>query len=672
MNSIRPSFSRLFFALLLMLAAVNTVNAENTIKFLDKELIKKLSHSIYEVVTPKLESKKIAYDRPLPLDKLDFKERNEKYHSIGTAFFINDKELMTAGHVFSPLYFSLQKDFFIRDSEGKVYPVGKIRRYSTVRDMLVFDLEHYPTQIAPLAFSGPLEIGDTVFSAGNALGEGISFRAGQVASFTDEREYGLWKDIRFSSPASPGNSGGPLLNLAGDVAGVIVQRANAGENYNIAVPISEAAKLAADKAEFQLRNLTVGIVGTDETVVKDWSFSLPIPAPVAEVAEKSQNALNDFYKGLAAELEGKVKDNNFPLGERFRHALRNQPTFQGFSALAPDIDFNKWNMVGYSLDKLPLSAEQNVWRGESLHFAFQTLIEKDPKTPLKAFLDSPKLMMDTLLKAVPYYRYAGQEKVRITSFGAPDQQNAWTDRLGRNWSYSLWFSEHNNTFLTSHCLPHPKGALCNVTVKPAGSFKLNYFGTLKDSTDEMSVGYEGDVDDWTEYLALGEKYLPVFFQKAEIARNGDRLKVKLKDFQFAFSNPKITGKSSLHLHLGYANDQLIAEDLVLLELFPQKGSPAQYSIRPLFEASPFSEENYVASWNEAISGAGEYSGKVMNKDDRRIMQRIAPQTRKTLTAFDGKKIERVFAVGCACKSTAEEEGGLQQDCGSFFKGIEFF
>jgi hypothetical protein len=194
----------------------------------------------------------------------------------------------------------------------------------------------------------------------------------------------------------------------------------------------------------------------------------------------------------------KVKAKNFPLGDRFRHALRNQPIFQGFASLIPDIDFKKWEIVGYTLDKLPLSADQNVYRSESLHFAFQSLIEKAPETPLKTFLDSPKLMMDTLLQAIPYYRYVGQEKVRITSFGKPDQQSTWLDKLGRKWSYYLWFSDHNNTFLTSHCLPHPKGVLCNMTVKSAGALKLNYFGTLKDNSEEMAVGYEGDVDDWVE------------------------------------------------------------------------------------------------------------------------------------------------------------------------------
>ncbi|MCI5130181.1 MAG: hypothetical protein D3904_01370 [Candidatus Electrothrix sp. EH2] len=183
-----------------------------------------LNHGIYEVVTPKLEDAQIRYARKLPFEKLDYVERTEKYYSIGTAFFINKKELMTAEHVFDFCYFSLHKDFFIRDMEGKVYPVNKVYKCSNRRDMMVFDLKKYPEKITVLNFNRKVEIGDTVFSAGNALGEGISYRAGQVASFTPERAYGEWENIRFSSPASPGNSGGPLLNTEGEVVGLIVRK----------------------------------------------------------------------------------------------------------------------------------------------------------------------------------------------------------------------------------------------------------------------------------------------------------------------------------------------------------------------------------------------------------------------------------------------------------------
>ncbi|MFK5892693.1 MAG: hypothetical protein QM504_05690 [Pseudomonadota bacterium] len=51
----------------------------------------------------------MKYARELPFEKLSYKERNEKYHSIGTAFFINSKELMSAAHVFGLENFSLYK-----------------------------------------------------------------------------------------------------------------------------------------------------------------------------------------------------------------------------------------------------------------------------------------------------------------------------------------------------------------------------------------------------------------------------------------------------------------------------------------------------------------------------------------------------------------------------------
>jgi hypothetical protein len=657
-----------FLFLLLLPGSVTAAWAKNNnIEFLNKKLLKELNHSIYEVVTPKLESSKIQYDRPLPYDQLSFKERNEKYNSIGTAFFINDKELMTAEHVFGLTSFSLQRDFFIRDAQGKVYPIATVRKYSTVRDMAVFDLEKYPDDAVPLAFNRHLEVGDTVFSAGNALGEGISYRAGQVASFTDEEEYGKWKNIRFSSPASPGNSGGPLLNLQGEVVGVIVRKTQ-GENYNIAVPISEADNLT-DKAEFHFRNVTVEIDGTNETVVRDWSFSLPLPAPVAEVAEKAQNNLDAFYKQLSDELTEQVKKNSFPLGKRFRAYLRNQPVIQGIASLVPDVDFKKWNAPSYTLEKIPLSAEQNVYRGGSPNFDLQTVIEKTPDMPLKTFLSSPKTVLDTLLKAVPYYRFFGSEKIRIISLGEPEWTEVWQDKLGRKWTSSLWYSDHNDYFVTSHCLPHPKGALCIVDDNYTAGLKMNYFSRIKEGCDEVAVGYDGGLTSWAEYLALGDELLPAFFAKAKIEQQGDQLKLRLRDFQFNFTNPKITGKSDLHLHLGYANDKRLAEDLVLLELFPQKGSPAHYQIRPWWQPSPFSQDSYSADWEDMTQSAGEYSGKVVDKGELRIIQKTAPQTKKTVTAFDGEKIGKVFTVGCVYKTAVKD---MEQDCARFFQSIEFF
>jgi hypothetical protein len=643
--------------------------ALNNIEFLDKELIGKLNHGIYEVVTPKLEDKKIIYARKLPFEKLDYVERTEKYHSIGTAFFINEKQLMTAEHVFSLMYFSLHKDYFIRDIAGKVYPIHKVYKYSTRRDMMVFDLEKYPKEKTILRLNRKVEIGDTVFSAGNALGEGISYRAGQVASFTPERAYGDWENIRFSSPASPGNSGGPLLNTEGEVVGLIVRK-NRSENYNIAVPVSEMDKLTG-QAEFHFRNITMSIEGTSESLIRDWTHQVPLPATLQEITSDSQMSLGAFYQGLREELTENVKEKNFPHGKRFRFYLRNQPVVHGFAAIMPDINFRKWVAQPQPLEKEPLAEDQNVYHGSSEHFDMQVIVEKPTDVTLKTFLDSPKMILDTLFAAVPYFRYIGTDKVAVTSLGDPVSKESWQDKLGRIWRSSLWYISYGDRFLYTHCLPYPNGAICNVLDDTTDLLGLDYFAGVQESSDELLVGYEGDLDDWQEYLALGKEYLPTFFQQAAMSYAGEHIEISLNNFQLNFKHPAISGKSSLRLHLGYANDQLLAENLLMFSLFPAKGQPDYYSIRSYYEPSPFSSDYYTSVWEEVVTGKGDFSGKSITKGNQIIFQKSALETEKKIITPDGEKIKKIFAVGCTYKSSTAEGKDVNQDCEHFFQSISF-
>ncbi|WPD24494.1 MAG: serine protease [Candidatus Electrothrix scaldis] len=657
--------------------------AGNNIEFLDKELIQKLNDGIYEVVTPKLEDDKISYARKLPFDKLPFGQRNEKYYSIGTAFFISEKELMTAEHVLGPRYFSLHKDFFIRDRNGKIYPLNNILKCSTRRDMMVFDLKEYPEKITPLHFNRQVEVGDTVFSVGNTLGEGIAYRAGQVASFTPEWDYGEWQDIRFSSPSSPGNSGGPLLNTAGEVIGVIV-KGNRSENYNVAVPISEADKLS-DKAELYARNVFVKIWGTAATHSRDWSYTVPLPAPLSELAGKARESLKAFYITLRKELHEQVKEKNFPEGKRFRYFLRNQPAFRGLAPVLPDTTFRKWTATQVDFEKEQLAAGQDVYHGAHYgqeggsrrmrrqdYFDMQVIVEKSPETKLKEFLDSPRMLLETVLKAIPYFRFVGRERIPVTSLGEPEQTETWKDKLGRTWISSLWYVAYDNSFLATTCLPAPQGAVCTVTSMRAGILTHGFLADTRQLCDELLVGYEGSLADWEEYLALGEKYIPTSLQKAEISYTGEQTKIRLKDFQVYLTTPEITKNSNLCLHFGYTNDQLLAEDLILFSLFPEKEGAQSYTIRPYYEPSPFSSDRYRRGWKESNAETGEFSGKKFAaQGDQVVVRKSALQTKTMITDPYGEKIKKIFAVGCSYQSLIAEEKDVEQDCGRFFQSITF-
>ena len=662
--NIRTFFSFLFLSVFLFCPI--TAGADNNIKFLDKKVIKSLRFSVYEIVVPKIESTKIQYARELPFHKLSFKEREEKYFSIGTAFFINDKELMTAAHVLNLEYFSLLKNFHIRDSDGRVYKIRQIKKFSSLRDMVVFDLENYPEKILTLDVSRKVEIGDTVFSVGNAQGEGISFRAGQVASFTPEPEHGKWKDIRFTSPASPGNSGGPLLDVEGKVVGLIIQK-NSSENYNVAVPITEFENLKG-AAEFYIRNISTNLSGSQNTYSMDWSEEIELPDHIQKISNKAQNSLNSFYEKVSSGVYKKFEDDYFPKGKRFRAYLRNQINIRQFGVLKSDPDFKIWRLSSYSKKSIPISEDQKITLSKSDISNFHVIVEKPNDLLLEEFLASPKRVMDNLLKALPLTRDIAVEKIRLVSLGNPEKTEIWEDKLGRRWLSSLWYLPHMDFFAYSHCLAYPKGVICNVDIKKTWRLSTGYLSLIKGNLNEVAVGYEGELYDWIEYLSLSNKYLPSAFKNSKIGLHDESLQMKLNDFTLDLKSNKISEKTSLHFHFGYSNKNLLEEELLLFELFPKKGVDAHYRIQKYFSPSLFSSDTYKSQWDEVSNRSGDYSGKLEVTNRHQAIRKVIPEGKEEIVSVDGDTIKREFVVGCYYKLSEED---ALANCEKFTDGISF-
>ncbi|MEE8126002.1 MAG: serine protease [Nitrospirales bacterium] len=640
--------------------------ADNNIKFLDKKIIQSLRLSVVEVVVPKVESKKIKYARELPFHKLSFKERNEQYFSIGTAFFINGKELMTAAHVLNLEYFSLLKDFYIRDSNGRTYKIGQINKLSSRRDMIIFELETYPEKILSLDVTEDVEIGDTVFSVGNAQGEGISFRAGQVASFTPEPEHGMWKDIRFTSPASPGNSGGPLLNVDGNVVGMIIQK-NASENYNVAVPITEIDNLQ-DKAEFYIRNVSISLNAEQNTYSMDWSEEIELPENIQIISSRAQNSLNSFYEKVFSGVYKKYEDDYFPKGKRFRAYLRNQINIRQFGVLKSGPDFNMWTLNSYSKKSIPISEDQKITLSKSDISTFHVVIEKPNDQTLEDFLSSPKRVMDNLLKALPLTRDIDVEKIRLVSLGDPEKTEIWEDKLGRRWISSLWYSPHTDRFAYSHCLAYPKGVICNVDIKETWYLSTGYLSFMKENLNEVAVGYEGELHDWIEYFSLGKKYLPAGFNKSSISLEDETLQIDLNNFRLDLTSKNINEKTSLHFHFGYSNKSLLEEELLLFELFPQKGVDAHYRIQKFFSPSKFSSDQYFSQWDEISHRSGDFSAKVVTYNRYQEIQKVISGREEEFLSVDGENIKREFVIGCRYKLSEED---VLTKCNEFIDSVGF-
>jgi serine protease Do len=106
-----------------------------------------------------------------------------------------------------------------------------------------------PVVLTPGAFgdSSLVQTGDWVLAMGSPFGFQASFTAGIVSAKTRHIAANAYYDyIQTDASMNPGNSGGPLLNLAGDVVGIntaIFSRNGRATGINFAIPINLVKEL---------------------------------------------------------------------------------------------------------------------------------------------------------------------------------------------------------------------------------------------------------------------------------------------------------------------------------------------------------------------------------------------------------------------------------------------
>lgn len=120
-------------------------------------------------------------------------------------------------------------------------------------DIAVLAAETLPSVVVPAVLGGGVRTGDEVYATGHPFGLANSFSSGVVSALNRtvpiNDQQTLTGLIQFDAAVNPGNSGGPLLNRAGQVVGIVTALANpAGENFFVgigfAVPIAIAGGAA--------------------------------------------------------------------------------------------------------------------------------------------------------------------------------------------------------------------------------------------------------------------------------------------------------------------------------------------------------------------------------------------------------------------------------------------
>lgn len=123
-------------------------------------------------------------------------------------------------------------------------------------DIAVLSASQLPQVLVPATLGNPgaMRVGDEAFAVGNPFGLYSSLSAGVISGFgrsfqPAESEVRLQDLIQVDAAVNPGNSGGPLLNRAGQVVGIVVGIVNPTDDeffvgIGFAVPIQTAAAAA--------------------------------------------------------------------------------------------------------------------------------------------------------------------------------------------------------------------------------------------------------------------------------------------------------------------------------------------------------------------------------------------------------------------------------------------
>ena len=165
--------------------------------------------------------------------------------------------------------------------------------------------------IARMGDSDSLKIGEPAIAIGNALGYGQSVTTGVISALNRKIDSSNSEEgtslIQTDAAITPGNSGGALLNMRGEVIGINSNKIGGSsiEGMGYAIPISTARPIIEDLMERQTRTKYseeergyLGISCINVTSDLSENFSMPQGIFVAQV-----------YSGTGAETAGLVRGN---------------------------------------------------------------------------------------------------------------------------------------------------------------------------------------------------------------------------------------------------------------------------------------------------------------------------------------------------------------------------
>ncbi|MES2404173.1 MAG: trypsin-like peptidase domain-containing protein [Pseudomonadota bacterium] len=574
----------------------------------------------------------LTYEKPLPLDLLPYQERTDKYYSIGTAFAIGHGRYVTAGHVLLAGLDSLWGQPELRDSKGNVYAIDRIEKFGLRRDFVVFTLAKQPGAAA-LDIDSKHELNSVVYAVGNALGTGVVARDGLYTSDTPEQQDGAWKWMRFSAAASPGNSGGPLLDQSGRVVGVVLAK-SPNENLNYALPIQQVLDAPENQAVLDART-SYALDVLDGAVQNDMlQAKFPLPLSLADFYRTFEGLVNKHEDAQQQALLAREAGNLFPNGSGSARVLNQQSVTYNFPALVARKSNDEWAVAESNTTHVTLEDNGYIDAGVLGHEIMFRIRRPDSLDPA-AFYGDAKVRMDLMTRTGLFQRPVGGQQIKITSMGKPESESEYVDQWHRRWQVAVWTMPFRNARMVAYTLPLPDG--CMVMLRPMPAAGLH--DTILDFNQISGfvlIGYSGTLAQWKQYLAI-PRLQPDVFRDLHITFDyGQSFTYASPRIAFSYTQAlqPIAPNNLLSLAFNYVPDHDRAVwDVNDVHVWKNNvdGDADRISIQR-YHAPPAGLDNDLTSlWEKVLQHAHPYDGVTYSEDDTmEIKAPIAPPSGVTV------------------------------------------
>ncbi|HEY4091264.1 MAG TPA: trypsin-like peptidase domain-containing protein [Luteibacter sp.] len=583
---------------------------------LDSALLPRVKAATFEVVAAKADDGKVVYEKPLPLDQMPYQERTDKFQSIGTAFAIGENRFVTAWHVFASGIGSQRGPLSLRDEQGHVFAVDKVVKFSPQQDFVEFSLKQAPT-VQPLEVERAPAVNENVIAVGNALGTGVVLRDGLYTSDTPEEVDGRWKWMRFSAPASPGNSGGPLIDDKGKVIGVVLRK-SPSENLNFALPIS-AVMDASDKTANVDLSMDFGTPYSTETRHSRLRDTVALPLNQADfyarVAAISDNALQKeadaWLKERAATL--------WPLGEKSHELLTHTPWSGGVPTLVIQDNGGVWMRADKDdASRSPLPNKGYIDRTTQNDTAFFH-IHSEADQPA---LTGGRTVADALLTMGFITRKVGRESIKVTSLGEASSTESFTDRQGRTWRVDAFAIPFHDMSLLTATTPTPDGAVGMIRIAGPGD---RFEETLKMRlmADMEDIAYGGTLAQWQAFLPKGPR--PTVLKDASFGQDAKGATLAIDGLKAQWPSAIVPhgGRAEVFAASGWTIEDGKPQVRLLHLSLSQQEAPNAMAYIDRFQ-KPFADSSQDANelWDELGKHAHPRDGKPFESDEWRLVSRV--------------------------------------------------